>query len=166
MTMRALFVLLLLTGVAHAEGRRFSLIGLGTSVVEQAPGWAFRIESGFDVDDADEDEGGGIMGGSTGIDVWSANERWGFSLPIGYHVGGQMKGVRSRIGGGFGLLALEGGSTFTGGISPFANASIEKTTDELIIALEGRITRQVIAEQPDHNVYSVMLMAGRRFDRN
>jgi hypothetical protein len=165
MTVRALLVVLLLTGVAHAEGRRFSLIGLGTSIVEQAPGWVFRIETGFDTERADEDEGSGITGASTGIDVWSANDRWGFSFPIGYYLGGQMKGMRSRIGGGFGLLALEGGSTFTGGISPFANASIEKTAGELIIALEGRLTRQVIAEQPDHNVYSVMLMAGRRFDR-
>jgi hypothetical protein len=164
MTKRALLALLVLAGAAHAEGKQFTLIGLGTSIVEQAPGWVFRIETGFDTERTDEDDGSGIMGGSTGIDVWSANDRWGFSFPIGYYVGGQMKGMRSRIGGGFGLLALEGGSTFTGGISPFANASIEKTAGELIIAVEGRLTRQVIAEQPDHNVYSVMLMAGRRFN--
>jgi hypothetical protein len=160
-TVRALLVLLLLAGVAHAEGRRFSLIGLGTSIVEQAPGWVFRIESGGDAWPTDEE--GVTMGGHGGLDIWSANDRWGVTLPIGAYVTARALNVRSRIGGGVGLLALEGGNTFTGGISPFVNASLEKTAGELVIAIEGRISRQVIAEQPDHNLYSVMLLAGRRF---
>ena len=163
--MRALLVLVLFASVAHADGDRFSLMGLGTSITEQVPGWVFRIESRFDARRADEG-GDVISGGHVGLDVWSANGRWGFSLPIGWYIGGEAMSMRSTIGGGIGLITLEGGGgRITGGLSPFANATIEKTAGELMLAIEGRLTRQVIAEQSDHTVYSVMLMAGRRFSR-
>lgn len=163
--MRWLLVLMLTASAAHADGDRFALAGLGTSIVEQAPGWVFRIESRIDTTRTDEDEPSGVTGGHVGIDAWSANSRWGFSMPLGWYAGAQAKSMRTTIGGGLGMFALEGGRDFTGGIAPFANATLEKTAGELMIVLEARLARQVIVEQPDHNIYSVMLMAGRRFDR-
>jgi hypothetical protein len=161
--MRWSIVLLLLSSVAHADGDRFSLMGLGTSVVDDTAGWDFRIESGSDALNVDTDTASVIMGAHVGLDVWGANGRWGFSLPIGWYTGAQASSMRSRIGGGIGLITLEGGDGFTGGIAPFASTALEKTMGELIVAVEGRVTRQIISDERDHNVYGVMLMAGRRF---
>jgi hypothetical protein len=51
------------------------------------------------------------------------------------------------------------------GIAPFATATVEKLAGNLIIVLEGTVARQIVAGDTDHNIYTVMLMGGRRFGR-
>jgi hypothetical protein len=84
-------------------------------------------------------------------------------MPIGMYFGGHTKSLRTTIGGGIGLWTFEkSGDQVHFGISPFASASLEGTVGHVLLSLDGRVSRQVIGETGDFNVYSVMLMLGRR----
>ena len=162
--MRWLLVLVVLLSAraAHADGDRFALLGLGSSMTSRSTGWAFRVDNRIDTLETDDDENV-VLGANVGFDAWSAGSHWGFSFPIGMYAGAQVFSMRSTVGIGFGMWTFEKTSSdMKGGFSPYANATLEKTAGELMLAVQGRIARQAVFEMTDHNVYSVMLMAGRR----
>lgn len=162
--MRWLLVLsiVLAAGPARADG--FSAFGLGSAIAENEPGWGLRVEHRGDLTDR---EGGALVGLRFGLDTWDAGRHWGFAMPIGMYAGGQAKSMRTTIGGGLGLWTFEksSGSELHFGVSPFASASLEGSAGKLHISLDGRLSRQVIRSADDFNVYSVMLMVGRRSRR-
>ena len=166
--MRWLFVLLLTVRVAHAEEPERSVIaGLGTAMSNQTAGWAFRVVNRIENKHTDDDAQI-IRGGIVGLDTWGAGGRWGLSFPAGGYFGAQVGSVRTTVGFGLGMYAVEKRSEETegaGGIAPFANATVEKLTGDLLLVLEGTVSRQVIIDRTDHNVYTVILMAGRRLGR-
>ena len=165
--MRWLLVLMLTARLAHAEEDRFVLAGAGTAMSKETTGWALRVVSRMDAKH-DDDEAHLINGGIVGVEAWSAGDRWGLSFPTGGYVGAQVGSVRTTLGGGLGMYAVEKRTSETegsGGIAPFVNGTIEKITGDLTLVLEGTISRQLIIERADHNVYTVMLMAGRRLGR-
>ncbi|MDQ3336203.1 MAG: hypothetical protein M4D80_13625 [Myxococcota bacterium] len=162
--MRWLIALLFLTSTAYAEGQRFAAFGLGTSVASNEPGWALRAEHRFDSGDPDENEP--LFGARIGLDMWDAGGHWGIAMPLGTYLGAQVGSMRTTIGGGIGLWTFEkSGGEVHFGISPFASASLEGSVGKLLLSLDGRLSRQVIGETADFNVYSVMLMVGKRFTR-
>ena len=163
--MRWLIALLLLTSPAYADwDQRFGAVGLGTSMAGNEPGWALRVEHRADTGDPDEDEP--MIGARIGLDMWDAGGHWGISMPLGTYVGAQVKSMRTTIGGGMGLWTFEkSGGQIHFGISPFASASLEGSVGNLLLSLDGRLSRQVIGETGDFNVYSVMFMVGKRFTR-
>jgi hypothetical protein len=161
--MRWLIVLLLLTSTAHAD-QRFAAFGLGTSIAGNEPGWAVRMEHRFDTGHPEKSDP--LFGARLGLDSWDAGGHWGITMPIGSYVGAQVKSMRTTLGGGVGLWTFEkSGGEVHFGISPFASASLEGSMGNLLVSLDGRLSRQVIGEVGDFNVYSVMLMVGKRFTR-
>ena len=161
--MRWLVALFFLTSTAHAD-QRFASFGLGTSMTRNEPGWALRMEQRLDTGNPDRSEP--LVGVRVGLETWDAGGHWGFAMPIGPYFGAQVKSIRTTIGGGIGLWTFEkSGSEIHGGVSPFASASLEGSVGNLLVSLDGRLARQVIAETGDFNVYTVMLMVGKRFRR-
>jgi hypothetical protein len=166
--MRWLFVLILTARLAHAEESEvFALAGLGTSMSNETTGWELRAIARMENEHPD-DEPHRIGGAIVGLDVWGAGDRWGLSFPTGGYVGAEVGSVRTTIGGGLGMYAVEqrdGDDKGAFGIAPFATATVEKLAGNLIIVLEGTVARQIVAGDTDHNIYTVMLMGGRRFGR-
>lgn len=161
--MRWLLLLVLTSSAAHAEGSRFSMVGLGTSMAANEPGWAFRTEFRQDVNDRKDDP---LFVSRIGLETWDAGGHWGFSMPLGFYSGAQVGAMRTTLGGGVGLLTFEkntNGLHF--GVSPFVGATLEGSVGTLHISLDGKLARQVVGETADFNVYSVMLMVGKRFER-
>jgi len=157
--------LVLVASTARADGDRFVVFGLGTSMAANDPGWALRVEHRLDATRTSAHaRGEPLVGGRMGVETWDAGGHWGFAMPMGMYFGGQVNSMRTTIGGGIGLWTFErGGGDVHFGISPFASASLEGTVGKMILSLDGRLARQVIAETGDFNVYSVMLMVGKRF---
>jgi len=151
-----------MSSTAHAREGGFSALGLGTSFVNNVEGWITRAETRLDFDGPSADETQGIVGMRAGMELWAAGGRWGFTTPIGYYVGAQVKGTRTTLGGGFSLIHIEGGPNFTGGVVPFLSGSLEFVVDGVLLSFDGRLARSVIADTDDHNTYSVMLMVGKR----
>lgn len=154
--------IVLASSTARAERTRFSAFGLGTAIAANEPGWVVRAEHRLDLTDDDD----GIIGSRIGVETWDAGGHWGFAMPIGMYAGGQAKAMRTTIGGGVGLWTFEkSGGALHFGVAPFASASVEGVAGKLLISLDGRLSRQVIGETADFNVYSVMLMVGKRLSR-
>lgn len=161
--MRWLIALLFLTTTAHAD-QRFAAFGLGTSMASNEPGWALRVEQRLDSGHPERTEP--LVGIRIGLDSWDAGGHWGIAMPIGVYTGAQVKSMRTTLGGGVGLWTFDkSGGEIHGGISPFASASLEGSVGQLLVSLDGRLARQVVSETGDFNVYTVMLMVGKRFRR-
>ena len=161
--MRWLIALLLLTSTAHAD-QRFAAFGLGTSMAANEPGWALRFEHRFDTGHPEKSDP--LFGARVGLDTWDAGGHWGIAMPLGFYTGAQIHSMRTTIGGGLGLWTLDkSGGEIHAGVSPFASASLEGSVGTLLLSLDGRLARQVIGETGDFNVYTVMLMVGKRFTR-
>ena len=161
--MRWLIALLLVTGTAHAD-QRFSTFGLGTSMARNEPGWALRVEHRFDTGHPEKSDP--LFGMRAGLDTWDAGGHWGIAMPIGFYGVAQVHAMRTTLGGGLGLWTLDkSGGEIHAGVSPFASASLEGSIGTLLVSLDGRLARQVIGETGDFNVYTVMLMVGRRLKR-
>lgn len=160
--MRAIFVVLLLAIPAHA-GSKLVLLGAGNATVDEAPGWIVRAEARLDFNDTD-DEPHLVFGNSFAVEAWSAGEHEGFAVPVGWYAGAQVGHARTTLGVGFTVWAYELTKTPAAkGIAPFANATLEATAGKLAISLDGRIARQVLLDTEDFNVYSVLVMLGRRW---
>lgn len=159
--------ILLLAGAAEASdrGHGYGAVGLGTSVATNNEGWALRAEYRGDITDNDDDEAEGLAGARVGFDFWGNSGHWGFAMPIGYYVGAQVNTVRTTLGGGVGLWAFErdGGSDTHYGVAPFLSSSLEFVLDKALVSLDARLSRQVMGEMDDYNVYSVMVMIGKQF---
>jgi hypothetical protein len=160
-------VVFVVVTTARAEGSRFVLFGLGTSIAENEPGYALRMEHRLDATRTGDGDTEPVVGGRMGLEIWDAGGHWGFAMPVGFYAGGQVEQLRTTLGGGVGLWTFErsrGDVHF--GVSPFASASLEGTIGKtLVVSLDGRLSRQVVMETADFNVYSVMLMVGSRFKR-
>lgn len=166
--MIVVLVLGLAGGVARADGERFMVFGLGGSLAAtDDPGWVARFEHRLDATRPHHHERGvPLVGARLGFETWDTAGHWGCSMPIGMYVGGRAGAIRTTLGGGVGLWTFERSRDQVHfGVSPFASASIEGTRDDLVLSLDGRVARQVLGERADFNVYSVMLMVGRRFAR-
>ena len=161
--MRWLIALFLLTGPAHAD-QRFAAFGLGTSMAQNEPGWAFRMEQRLDTGHPEKSDP--LVGVRIGLDTWDAGGHWGIAMPIGVYTGAQVKAMRTTLGGGVGLWTFDkSGGQVHFGVSPFASASLEGSVGKLLVSLDGRLARQIVGETGDFNVYTVMLMVGKRFTR-
>jgi hypothetical protein len=156
-------VLLALTNTAAASGDKFGLVGLGTSVVDGASGWMFRTEHRNDFVDTDVDEASAIVGGRIGIELWRVADQTGFSVPLGFYVGGQVDSVRATLGGGVGLWAftVRDRDSNDGGAAPFVSSTVDVRFGKLLMSLDARISRQVHDSSDNFNVYSFMIMVGK-----
>ena len=152
------FAVLAISTTAYA-GDHFTLYGVGSAIANNDAGLATRIEKRFDAINADDDEETAIFGARMGLEHWRAGGTWGFAAPIGMYFGGQVKKVRSSIGGGVGLWTFAGdGENF--GVSPFASHTLEVVSGKLVVAVDTRVSRQTVFNVDDYNVYSVMVMFG------
>ena len=152
------FFFVAIASPAHA-GDHFTLYGVGSVMAKNEPGLATRVEKRFDAINADDDEETGIFGARVGFEHWRTNATWGVAMPIGMYFGGQVKNVRSSIGGGVGLWTFAGdGENF--GVSPFASHTLEVVSGKLVVAVDARVSRQAVFNVDDYNVYSVMVMFG------
>lgn len=156
---------LVVATAAHAEGSRFAMFGLGTSMAANEPGYALRVEHRLDATRTGDGDTEPVVGGRMGFEIWDAGGHWGFAMPLGFYAGGQVEQLRTTLGGGVGLWTFKSRGDVHYGVSPFASASLEGTIGKLVLSLDGRLSRQIIAETADFNVYSVMLMVGKRFAR-
>lgn len=161
--MRSLLLLLALSSAAAASERSGGVVGFGTSFAHDDPGWMFRVESrSMSRVRGDADEGM-VIGGRAGLELWSAGGSTGFAMPIGFAVGGQTDLARATLGAGLGLWAFDfgGGSGNTsGGVAPYVSSALDFTVGKVLVSIDMRVSRQVVSEQSDYNVYSVLLMFG------
>lgn len=157
--MRSLVILLLLATHAH-DGSKLAMFGLGGTTAEGRVGRIARAEFRADFNKTDGDAYM-IYGNRAGFELWSAGEHKGLAVPYAWYFGAQVGRLRSTLGAGFGLWTFEfSQATAAGGISPFANASLEATFGDYAFSLDGRITRMVVGDMDDFNVASVMVMVG------
>jgi len=171
--MRQMLVTLVLAIVlaesnAFAGESHFTLYGMGPAFAHNDPGWALRVEKRVDATRSSVDDERGLFGGRIGLEYWNAGSHWGIAMPVGFYAGAQVKEVRTSIGGGLGLWAFEmgRGGKEGWGIAPFASSTLEFLhIADLSIAIDGRISRQVVNERDDFNVYTVMFMLGRHYGR-
>jgi hypothetical protein len=157
--MRSIIIVLALTSSAAASDN-YAVVGLGTSVANNTPGWMLRVEQR--VDTADSSGDGKVFGGRVGLELWQSGAHTGFSVPMGYYVGGQAGGARAILGGGLGMWAFtfhDGESD--GGFAPFSSSTVDLRLGKLLISFDARISRQLGGDEDDFNVYSFMLMVGK-----
>ena len=159
----AIVLVLALSSTAAAEQAGMKLVGLGTSIVTGEPGWILRVEGRTDFERRHDDDDGVIAGARIGLETWRTGHHLGFAVPLGWYVGAQVKSVRAALGGGFALWAFDHteDETFQG-LAPFASSTTDLMFGKLVISLDVRLSRQAFGDRPDFNVYSVMLMVGKR----
>ncbi|MBA3392624.1 MAG: hypothetical protein H0T89_08270 [Deltaproteobacteria bacterium] len=161
----ALLLLLGLAATARADGDHHAVLGIGTQVVRE-PGWVFRLQQSLDMERSDPDHSTPLFGFRSGLDIYSAGGHWGYSLPVGFYLGGRAGNVRSTIGGGAGLLAIDGrAGDFGFGIAPYVGTTIEIAMGKAIVVVEGRVTREVLGDADDYTLWNVIVMFGRRRER-
>ena len=160
---RYLLLLLVLSGSAAASERAGGLVGVGTAFAHDQPGWMVRIESVAESHKSDDDEF--ISGGRVGIELWSAGGSTGMSFPVGGFIGGETDLARATLGGGVGLWAFDFsgvGDGVKGGVAPYLASSVQFSIGKMLVSIDARVSRQVIGEASDYNVYSVLLALGGR----
>ena len=134
---------------AHADGARFAMVGLGSSLAIDEPGWAFRAEQRLDATRIDDDEASGLVGARFGLEAWEAGSHWGFAMPLGVYAGAQVSRVRTTLGGGVGLWTFEKqDSKLHYGVSPFASASLEGSVGKLALSLDASSRARSSARPP------------------
>src|SRR5687767_4536193 len=150
-------ILLALTSSAAAE-TSFSMVGLGSSYAAEEPGWMLRTEMRQDL--ADDD--GVVFGSRLGLEFWQSASHTGFSVPLGMYWGAQVDDARMTLGGGVGLWNIEyHGHSAYHGVAPFVSSSVELHREKLLVSLDVRLSRSVVTDADDINVYSFMLMVGK-----
>ena len=157
--MRSLLLLLALSTSAAASERAGGVVGIGTAFAHDDPGWMFRAESRSMWRDAD----GLVFGGRVGLELWSAGDSTGFAMPIGFAVGGETDLARATLGAGIGLWAFDFGADTaetSGGVAPYVSSALDFTVNKVLVSIDMRVSRQVVSEQDDYFVYSVLLMFG------
>ena len=157
--MRALLIVMLLSSVASAD--HFTSYGIGPAVAKNETGIVSRIEKRVDAMDVDDDEVGGIFGVRIGAEWWRAGGKQGFAMPVGLYAGGNVKTVRTSLGGGIGLWTFTGRENF--GVSPFASSLLEVSAGKLVVTFDARLARQTVFNDDDFNVYSVTVSVGPRY---
>lgn len=163
--MRSTIVLLLVLSGTASANTDFGMVGLGSTFADGKPGWILRTELRMDLDFTEEDDNSAIWGARIGLELWGTGAKTGFSIPVGLYQGAQIAHTRMTVGAGVGLWAVDRHDQRSHqGFAPFVSSSIELWREELLISLDVRLTRQLVAEARDFNVYSVMLMVGKLRD--
>jgi len=160
----AIVLVLALSGTAAASADGMTVVGLGTSSATGEPGWILRVEGRTDSGRAhgDDDERA-ITGSRIGLEAWRTGHHFGFAVPLGWYVGAQVRSVRATLGVGVALWAFDHteDETFQGA-APFASSTIDLMLGNLVISLDARLSRQLFGERSDFNLYSLILMVGKR----
>jgi hypothetical protein len=151
---------------AFAGADHFTFYGAGTAFANNEAGLMLRIEKRVDITSYNDEEAP-VWGARIGLEYWTAGGYNGIAMPVGFYAGAKVGDVRTTLGAGVGLWALElTGAEFSGGIAPYVSSTLELLhIEDRVIALEGRLSRQVLGDRDDFNVYSVMLSFGPHYDR-
>lgn len=158
--MRLALAILLASTTAAAE-TSYGTVGLGSSYAADQPGWMLRTELRQDFDDDRTVRTGARLG----LEFWKSAEHVGFDVPLGVYWCADVGGARTSLGFGAGLWNIEyHGDRAFHGIAPFASGSIELARDKLLLSLDVRVARSIVSDASDFNVYSLMLMVGKRRD--
>ena len=152
--------------LAHAE-RSYSMFGLGGGAgVDAQPGIVLQGEVyGQDMEGGDSDGNGLLIGMHAGTRYWRvADTRWGLDVPIGLSFGAYSGPVRTSLGAGTGIAALElRGRDMGFGITPYANGRVGiELGRDWMTSLDLRATRAVLVGVADRTEFDIVLLVGKR----